>query len=130
MKLQEFADKYNLPVSVDDCGDQVIVGRHGDISAWDGRKLLASFYGRTDSKVRTMRIAATARSGYGVNFHSADVGDEALVQFSADDRKAARWFIKALGIGNLRLISDEARTKMVAQLERARRAKAANKNSA
>ena len=108
MTILEFAKKYKLVPTVDELDDMAIVGKHGDISDYGKDMFLASFCGENASSVRRRRIRDTYKNGFGIGTGEAIDGDEGTFIFSPVDKKASRWFIKAIGIKSTKGINKNA----------------------
>jgi hypothetical protein len=108
--LKLFAQRHRLKVTRDECSDQIIRGKHGDLSdACDGEHLCAAFWGNGPkfSRLRARRIRLALGEKYGDRWAGGVGGDEAVILFSPVDQRSALFFIRALGIHRKRRVSSE-----------------------
>src|SRR5271167_52245 len=90
--LEVFAAKHRLKITLDDCRDQVIRGKHGDLSDFsDGEHLCATFWGNGPrfSRLRARRIRLALEGGYGQPWCGSIGDDEAVILFSPSDERSA-----------------------------------------
>ena len=108
--LEIFALQHRLKVTLDDCRDQIIRGKHGDLSDFcDGEHLIAAFWGDGPrfSRLRARRIRLAPEGGYGQPWAGGIGDDEALILFFPNEERAANFFIRALGIRRKRRVKAE-----------------------
>jgi hypothetical protein len=108
--LDAFAERLRLKITLDDCRDQVIRGKHGDLSDFcDGEHLCATFWGNGPgfSRLRARRIRLALEGEYGQPWTGGIGGDEAVILFSPSDERSAAFFIRALGVRRKRRVNPE-----------------------
>lgn len=121
--LEILAAKYRLKVSLDGCRDQVIRGKHGDLSDFcDGEHLCATFWGNGPrfSRLRARRIRVALQGEYGQRWVGGMGDDEAVILFSPTDERSATFFIRTIGVRRKRRVSSEviARLRFLAKLSK------------
>lgn len=117
ISLQSFAEKYRLKITRDVCGDQVVLGRHGDICDFgDDLHLCGTFCacgsGKKFSRLRAGRIRQALQENFGQRHQGGIGGDEAVVLFSPTDQRSAQFFIRALGIRRKRRVSPDVAERL------------------
>jgi hypothetical protein len=106
--LEVFAGRHRLKITLDDCHDQIIRGKHGDIGDFcDGERLVATFWGNGPgfSRLRARRIRLALEGEYGQPWAGGIGADEALILFSPNEERSAIFFIRALGVRRKRRAS-------------------------
>lgn len=113
--LEIFAQRHRLKLRRDSCGDQIIVGKYGDVADHgDGENLLVAFWGNGPkfSRLRASRIRRALEESYGQRHAGGVGGDEALILFSPDQPRSAQFFIRALGIRRKRRVSPDVALRL------------------
>lgn len=115
--LQIFAQKYRLKITLDDCRDQHVLGRHGDICDFgDDLHLCGTFCacgnGQKFSRLRASRIRRALEENFGQRHQGGIGGDEAVVLFSPTDQRSAEFFIRALGVRRRRVVSPDVAERL------------------
>jgi hypothetical protein len=128
--LYTLASRERLKVKMDECGDPIIHGRHGEIGEHGDGRLNARFHGagpQPFSRAPPSRIRCALALGAGSLVSGGDGADEAQFVFDANS-SAGECFLRALGIPRRRTVSPETaeRLRRFARMRKTHRREAAS----
>lgn len=121
--LDVFAARHRLKITLDDCHDQIIRGKHGDLSDFcDGEHLIATIWGNGPrfSRLRARRIRLALECQYGQCRAGGIGADEALILFSPNEERSATFFIHALGLRRKRRVNADVIERLGSHAKRAK----------
>jgi hypothetical protein len=106
--IGQFARLHRLNWRLDDCGDPIISGKHGEVGEHGDGRLDACFHGEGPepfSRLRANRIRQALQHSIGERITGTAGADEALFAFDPSNENHLAWFIRALGIKRKRRVT-------------------------